>query len=275
MVYALQVVGSRDDDNGAMTVDDGAFRRRVLLIPGGASTVYGYFPDLADALAPTATLLESDPPGIGVTSDGRPLRLADYAAELARTVRERGDDPVGVIGHSLGGLVAQRLAVDEPHLVAALLLLDPTPVTPWLTLRVMAPSIRMLAAFGPIGRWMWMASARRDVRNISMSAEQERAFAVYTDPRFVDENARWAKHLVRDGSALANDIAVGKLGAVPTTVVSAHNRSAKSSIRRAHERLVGSIPGAELVVWDGTSHPLHIQQPAKVAAAMLALLDRT
>ena len=257
-----------------MAADDDVVGRRALLIPGGASTVHGYFPDLADALATRVTLLESDPPGIGATSDRGPLRLADYAAGLARTVREGGDDPVAVVGHSLGGLVALRLAIDQPDLVAALLLLDPTPVTRRATLKVIAPSIKMFAALGPLGRWMWEAPARRDVRNISMSAEQQRAFAVYTDPSFLDENARWAKHLTRDGSALASDIAVGRIGAVPTTVVSAGNRSARSSIRRAHERLAASIPGAELAVWEGTSHPLHIQQPAKVAAAILALIER-
>ena len=160
-------------------------------------------------------------------------------------------------------------------MVAALLLLDPTPpVTPPVALRLIAPFLRVLACLGPVGRRMWAAQARRDLRGVAMSAEQERALAVYTDPRFLDENARWAKHLARDGTALAKDIAVGKLGAVPTTVVSAGNRSAKSPIRRAHERLVASIAGAQLVVWEGTSHPLHIQQPVKVAAAILALLER-
>jgi pimeloyl-ACP methyl ester carboxylesterase len=257
-----------------MTGYDDVGTRRVLLIPGGASTVHGYFPDLADALATRATLIESDPPGIGGGSDRRPLRLADYAAGLAREVREGGSDSVGVIGHSLGGLVALRLAVDETDLVAALLLLDPTPpLTPRLALRLVASFFRVFAALGPLGRRMWAAQTRRDLRNISLSAEQERAFAVYTDSRFLDEMARWATHLARDGSALAEDIAAGKLGAVPTMVVSA-DRSAKSPVRRAYERLAASIPNAELVVWEGAGHTLHIQQPAKVAAAMLALLER-
>jgi pimeloyl-ACP methyl ester carboxylesterase len=170
--------------------------------------------------------------------------------------------------------VALRLAVDEPDLVAALLLLDPTPLTPPLALRVMAPSLKVFAALGPLGERMWAAQARRDLRSISMSAEQERALAVYTYARFLAENARWAKHLAGDGTTLAREIAVGKLGAVPITVISAGNRSANSPIRRAHARLVAAIPRAELVIWEGTSHPLHIQQPAKVAAAMLALIDR-
>ena len=170
--------------------------------------------------------------------------------------------------------MALRLAVDSPDLVSALLLLDPTPLTPPLALRTMAPFLRVVASLGPLGRRMWAAQARRDLSGISMSPEQQRALAVYTDPQFLAENARWAGHLARDGTALAKDIAANKLGSLPTTVVSAGNRSAKSPIRRAHERLAASIPGAQLAVWEGTTHPLHIQQPAKVAEAILALLER-
>jgi pimeloyl-ACP methyl ester carboxylesterase len=255
-----------------MTAD--AASRRVLLIPGGASTVRGYFPGLASALATCATVIASDPPGIGTLSECSPLRLSAFAARLARALRKGGHDRVGVIGHSLGGLVALRLAIDEPDLVAALLLLDPTSVTPRLALRGMAPFLRVLAVLGPLGRRMWAAQARRDLRGVSLSAEQERAVAVYTDPGFLTQNARWAKHLARDGTALANDVAAGKLRNVPTTVVSAGRRSPRSPIRRAHERLVASIPEAQLEVWEGTTHPLHIQRPDRVANAMLALLER-
>jgi pimeloyl-ACP methyl ester carboxylesterase len=139
---------------------------------------------------------------------------------------------------------------------------------------MMAPFLKALAGLGPVGRRMWMAQARRDLRGLAMSAEQERAFTVYTDSRFLAENARWARHLARDGAALAQDIAAGNLGAIPTIVVSAGRRSPRSPIRRAHEQLVARIPGAQLEVWEGTTHPLHIQRPNKVADAVLVLLDR-
>ena len=64
----------------------------------------GYFPDLASALASHVTVLESDPPGIGKTSHGSPLRLSDYTASLANRIRHGGPDPVALVGHSLGGL---------------------------------------------------------------------------------------------------------------------------------------------------------------------------
>jgi hypothetical protein len=67
----------------------------------------------------------------------------------------------------------------------------------------MAPFLRVLAGLGPVGRRLWEARARRDLRGFSVSAEQERALAVYTDPRFLAETARWAGHLARDGATLA------------------------------------------------------------------------
>jgi pimeloyl-ACP methyl ester carboxylesterase len=186
----------------------------VLLIPGGASTVHGYFPQLATSLGTRARVIEADPPGIGASSDRRPLRLSGYAAGLAQAIRHTGGVPAVVVGHSLGGLIALRLAVDEPGLVAGLLLLDPTPLTPPGTLKLMAPSLKVFAALGPAGQRLWNAGARRDLRGVSMSAEQARALAVYTHPRFLAENARWARHLGRDGAALAADLAARKPTAV-------------------------------------------------------------
>jgi len=247
---------------------------RVLLVPGGASTVHGYFPQLEPSLAGRATVIEADPPGVGESADGRPLRLPQYAQALAKAVRERGDGEVVVVGHSLGGLIALQLAVDEPGLVRGLLLLDPTPLTPARTLRSMAVFLRVLATLGPVSRRQWDAAARHDLRRVSLDTEQEQAFDVYTDSRFAAQTARWARHLARDGTALAGAVRAGKVSAPRTVVVTAGEHGAKSSIRRAHEQLVAWIPGAELQVWEGTTHPLHIQQPGRVAEAVLALLER-
>jgi hypothetical protein len=104
-----------------------------------------------------------------------------------------------------------------------------------------------------------------------MNAEQERA-AAYTHPTFTAETARWSRHLARDGIALGEDLRGGKLGSTPTIIVSAGERAPNSVVRRAHQQLAAWIPGSELQVWSGTTHPLHIQQPRKVLETLLALL---
>jgi pimeloyl-ACP methyl ester carboxylesterase len=248
---------------------------RVLLVPGGASTAHGYFPGLAGALAGTATFIEADPPGIAAAShDRRPLRLATYARGLAQGVRRERDDPVAVVGHSLGGLIALRLAADEPDLVGGLLLLDPTPLTPAWMRWPMASFFGVLGHLGPVGRGIWDARARRDLRGVSMSAEQQRAFAVYTNPRFLAQNARWARHLARDSAVLAADLRSGKLGPQPTVVVSASEHAPNSAVRRAHQQLVAWIPNAQLQVWENTAHPLHIQEPGRVAETLRTVLPQ-
>ena len=54
------------------------------------------------------------------------LSMSDYAADLAKLIAEQDEPPI-LIGHSLGGLVAQMAAARSP--VRALILLAPSP--PW------------------------------------------------------------------------------------------------------------------------------------------------
>jgi pimeloyl-ACP methyl ester carboxylesterase len=97
---------------------------------------------------------------------------------------------------------------------------------------------------------------------------------VYTDPRFVAETARWARYLARDGAVLTEDLAAGRLPPIPAIIVSADYHRPQSAVRRAHQQLAAWMPRAELQVWDGAPHPLHIQQPQRVAAAVFTLLEQ-
>jgi hypothetical protein len=108
-----------------------------------------------------------------------------------------------------------------------------------------------------------------------MDSEQEQALRVYTDPQFVAETARWARHIVDDGTLLAGDLAAGRLARIPAVVVSAGGEHGpNSAVRRAHRQLADWISGADLQVWDRAPHPLHIQQPDRVASLVLGLLNR-
>jgi pimeloyl-ACP methyl ester carboxylesterase len=239
---------------GAVSPAIGPGKPRVLLVPGGASTVHRYYPQLATALETRATVVQVDPPGIDESADRRPLRLAAHAHALSQAVRRTGDDPTVVVGRSLGGWSRCGWRSTIPAWSPACCCWTRPPLTPPRTLRSMAVFFKVLAVLGLVGRRGWDARAGRDLRAVAMSAEQQRALAVSTDPRFLAENARWARHLTRDGAALASDLAGGKLGAVPTVVVSAGEHPPRSAIRRAHQQLVAWIPQAELQVWDGTSH---------------------
>jgi pimeloyl-ACP methyl ester carboxylesterase len=201
-------------------------------------------------------VIEVDPPGLDIASGRRWLRLADHARWLAQAIRLDPDEPVVVVAHSLGGLAALRLALDEPHVVAGLLLLDPSPLMP--------------AALLPAGVLKLVAVCRKGAAALGVIGRRRSAAA----PRAVPTIVRLIWYLAFDGVALAADLAAGRLAAIPTTVVSAGEHAPDSATRRTHEHLVTWIGGARLEVWEGTTHPLHLQQPRRVAEAAIALLGR-
>ena len=240
-----------------MTIRPDRTAARVLLVPGGGSHALGYFPDLAQSLGPDVRVLEIDPPQLDLTTGHRWLTLPDHARWLTQAVRRDGAGPVVVVGHSLGALVALRLALDEPELVAGLLLLDPSP--PLLAALLPRPLLGLIA-----GARKAAATLRRIATTASTSAEA----------RAVPLRVRLRWFFVLGGPALAADVAAGGVSTTPTILVSASGNAPGSAIRRAHERLVAWIPDGSFEVWPETTHPLHLERPDRVAGATRSLLRR-
>jgi pimeloyl-ACP methyl ester carboxylesterase len=229
----------------------------IVLVPGGGSSVRGYFPELGARLQGRVRMLEIDPPGLDVAAGRRWLRNADHARVLAEAVRREGAAPAFLVGHSLGGLVALRLALDEPELVAGLLLLDPSPLMP-----AMLMPAQLLR---PIGR---LRGKLRQMRLLASRARTPRR------PRSVRLAHRLLWHLVLDAGALAADICATGLRGLPTVVISAAEHGSDGVTRVTHERIVSWVPGARLEIWPDTTHGLQVERPAAVAEAILSLVEQ-
>lgn len=61
----------------------------------------------------------------GMPLPDEPFTVSALAADAARELRARGIGPAIVLGHSMGGVTAEVLALHAPDLVAALILEDP------------------------------------------------------------------------------------------------------------------------------------------------------
>jgi pimeloyl-ACP methyl ester carboxylesterase len=229
----------------------------VVLVPGGGSSVRGYFPELHARLQGRVRILEVDPPGLDVAAGRRWLRSADHARALAEAVRQEGAAPVFLVGHSLGALVALRLALDEPELVAGLLLLDPSPLLPAMFLPA-----RLLRAIGRLRGKL----RRRGL--LASSATTPR------HPRRVRLAQRLLWYFVLDAGALAADIRATGLRGLPTVVISAAEHGSDGVTRVTHERIVSWVPGARLEIWPDTTHGLQVERPAAVAEAILSLVEQ-
>jgi pimeloyl-ACP methyl ester carboxylesterase len=80
------------------------------------STIWNYAKrDLAEH-----RLILWDLPGLGRSklAKGRAVSLDDFAADLGTVIALAGDQPVILVGHSIGGMIIQTLARDQPALFA-------------------------------------------------------------------------------------------------------------------------------------------------------------
>ena len=99
---------------------------RYVLVHGGAQNAHTY--DTV-ALALRRPLIALDLPGHG-HSDPSPFpasAIASHATDVARAIETLCDEPIVLVGMSLGGLTSLLVAHDRPDLVRALVLIDITP----------------------------------------------------------------------------------------------------------------------------------------------------
>ena len=91
--------------------------------PGAWDAFIDYFAD--SALYSGAQIYAPDRPGFGKSSYGMPIRSLEEQGRLLKPILEVAAAPRIVIGHSLGGPIAVRMAMDYPELVDGLVLLAP------------------------------------------------------------------------------------------------------------------------------------------------------
>jgi pimeloyl-ACP methyl ester carboxylesterase len=84
-------------------------------------------PAIADALAPGREIILFDNAGVGPSTGTAPHTIAGLAAGTASFIDGLGLTTVGILGHSMGGQIAQLIALDRPDLVRRLVLVGTGP----------------------------------------------------------------------------------------------------------------------------------------------------
>jgi pimeloyl-ACP methyl ester carboxylesterase len=99
--------------------------RPLLVLNGFAATSADWDPAFIDGLASSNELILVDNRGIGSSSDnGTPFDIATLADDAAHVVEALGVERTNVLGWSMGGFVAQTLALQHPDRVNKLILLS-------------------------------------------------------------------------------------------------------------------------------------------------------
>ncbi|WP_406445637.1 alpha/beta hydrolase [Streptomyces sp. NBC_00631] len=99
----------------------------VVLLHGSGSSLH-HFEDVAGALAASFDVIRPDLPGWGLTGPraDRDYRVPTYAATVARFLDVLGVRSSAVVGNSLGGNIAWNYALEHPHRVSGLVLVNAT-----------------------------------------------------------------------------------------------------------------------------------------------------
>jgi len=194
----------------------------------------------------------------------------DVAALLDACGFQRCD----LLGHSFGGMVALRFALERPERVRSLVLLSSAPFAPE---GYSAETFRRAAA---LAREHGMARLQELVE-----ADWRRHPEKLGGPVARWADVYWPHHRRRYGAM--DPVAYGELGALMAEQESVAGRLAEircptsvivgsedTEFRRGSEALAEGIPGAELFVLAEAGHHPHMENPSAWLAAMRAHLAR-
>jgi len=241
----------------------------VLLIQGVGVVGNGWTPQV-DGLRSRFTLVSFDNRGIGasVNRDGR-LTIDDMAADALAILDAEGIDRVHVAGHSMGGVIAQALALRAPARIKSLAFLctfakgkDGSKVTPpmlatALRMRIGTRAMRRNAFLELIMPGRYLQQADRP------------ALAARLAPLFGHDLAVQPPIVMKQLGAMSKYDAgprLRELGTIPTLVLSAtEDRIASPATGRA---LAAAIPGARYVEMPEAGHGLPIHRPAETNALL-------
>ena len=227
----------------------------TLLLIHGAGGSRLVWPDPLRRMS-GATVYTLDLPGHGRSPGPGYDSIVQYAEVAAAFLDAAGIERPVVVGHSMGGAVAQTLTGDTP--IAGLVL-----IATGARLRVAPPLLEMLREIPPaaadlINRLAW--SPQADPTQI----EKGRHALLQTAPGVLLNDMLACDRF--DGRAHLAQIQA------PTLVIAGaadHLTPAKIT-----QPLAEGIPGARLVVVEGAGHMVMLEQPAAVTKAIGQLLRR-
>ena len=246
-------------DRMAVEVDGPAQADAVLCIHGLGATSNFYTP-VCLALASRYRVVRPDLPGAGRSPARDGLSIQLFAEAMAKVARTLGLERVHVIGHSLGSIVAQHLALSEPKLVRSLTLLGPLLAPPEAGRQGLKDRAKKARAEGMAGiaDQILQAATSADTRNNQpVAAALVRELVMRQDP---EGYARSCEALASADAAEIQHIAC------PTLLVTGDEDAVgtPSGARVMAER----IPGARLVVLPRCGHWTTLERPAECAAAL-------
>ncbi|EPL08855.1 alpha/beta fold hydrolase [Pseudomonas sp. CF161] len=245
----------------------------LVLFNHWGAVLDNFDPAIIDGLAQTRRVIATDYRGIGGSGGAAPLTVGEMADDAIQLIRALGFETVDVLGFSLGGFVAQGIALKAPELVRRLILtgtgpaggsgIDKVGSVSWplmlkglLTLR--DPKFYLFFTSTTNGRraasqYLQRLKARKNNRDKGPTPS---AFL-----RQLKAITAWGKQSPQN---------LGRLR-MPTLIVNGDNDIMVPSVNSSE--LAKRIPNAQLVIYEDAGHGGIFQHYADFVAKARAFLD--
>ena len=238
-----------------------------MLLHGGGQNAHTWD---GVALALRRPLVAIDLPGHGRSSH-RPDR--DYwpwrnAGVVAGTIRQLADQPVVVVGMSLGGLTALRLAAGDPELVRSLVVVDVTPSVHEVNMTDAQRGTSVLVSADP----SFDSFAELVEATAAASSRPREAVAARCPPQLLPPDPTGAGRGGTTGSGRPTIRRSTSARCGPTSMPSPARRCWCAAATRSTCRTPtpasssGGGPGARLEVVPGARHAVQSDKPVELAA---------
>lgn len=210
-----------------------------------------------------------DQPGYGESATVEPYDFEQVSAALRRLIEALGGEPVVLVGHSMGGMVAQEAYARFPELVKALVLCFTSPAFAGADTAFAREFIAARLAPLDAGQTMAAIAARlMPTMRGSKSDPAGLALAERIMAAVPPDTYRKAVRMLTTFDRRRELAAIR----VPTLLIAGtDDRTAPPEVMR---KMAQKIPGAEYVLLEGCGHLGPMDQPEAVNAALEDFLRR-
>jgi pimeloyl-ACP methyl ester carboxylesterase len=249
----------------------------VVLVQGAGVIGEGWRPQI-DALRERYTVITLDNRGVGGSTRpaGRRLTIEDMAADVIAVVNAEKVRRFHLAGHSMGGLIAQELALTSPDRIHSLALLCSFAhgrQAATMSLSMLLTAIRMRIGTPAMRRGAFTELVMPAAYLATMDRVE---LAERLKPLFGHDLAHQPPFVMQQVRAMARYDAgsrLSSLGSIPTLVLSAaEDRIARPEYGR---ELASLIPGAQFAEIPDAGHAVTIQRADEVNTLLLGHLRQT
>jgi len=231
----------------------------VLMLHGWSDSwrsFEGVMPHLPTSIRALALTLR----GHADTSGPESHTISDTSADVAAFLDAVGVESAVIAGHSMGSIVAQRVALDHPDRVAGLVLMGARPTFD-------RPNLHELFAA--------VAELTDPVDPVFIRDFQESTVVQPVAPGLIDMAVSESQKLTADvwrqlmDGVIRVDLSAELPSIAVPTLVIAGECDDVAPLGDAGE-VAALIPGARLAIYDDAGHAMHWEDPARVAGDMAA-----